>query len=222
MTIRRGRTVGRAVGAATLVLAVAGCTSAAKPAPTRERTVTSTVTATRSPEGADYRPPKASNVAPLPPGSKAPKGEKEGRCPYIRAGLNIDPTSAANVADIEGNRVGRTTLLTDQKPIGCRFYFANPPYDVTADIRPLTFTSAAAAFNAMVLTARAGTSEYTQRNVVRGVTGIGYRTKFGGEHGARDWAFAFATGKVMVVVHTERADTSRNALYLAQAIAGKF
>jgi hypothetical protein len=32
----------------------------------------------------------------------------------------------------------------------------------------------------------------------------------------------FAKGSRMVVVYTQRSDTSRNALYIAQAIAHKF
>ena len=51
--------------------------------------------------------------------------------------------------------------------------------------------------------------------------GICFTTKFFGPDGAEDWAFAFAKGRVMVVVYTQRTDTSRNALYLAQAIAAQ-
>ncbi|MDT4988970.1 MAG: hypothetical protein QOI74_3064, partial [Micromonosporaceae bacterium] len=49
-----------------------------------------------------------------------------------------------------------------------------------------------------------------------------YRTKFFSRDGTQDWAFVFAKGEHMVIIHTQRKDTSRNALYLAQAIAGKF
>ncbi|MDT4910575.1 MAG: hypothetical protein QOI69_3816, partial [Pseudonocardiales bacterium] len=36
------------------------------------------------------------------------------------------------------------------------------------------------------------------------------------------WACVFAKGKVMVLVRTQRKDTSLNALLIAQAIAAKF
>jgi hypothetical protein len=49
-----------------------------------------------------------------------------------------------------------------------------------------------------------------------------YRTKYFGPDGAKDWAFVFAKGNHMVIVHTQRKDTSRNAFYLGRAIAAKF
>jgi hypothetical protein len=57
---------------------------------------------------------------------------------------------------------------------------------------------------------------------VKGVTGICFKTKFFGPDGAKDWAFAFAKGKVLVVIYTQRFDTSRNALYIGRAVAAKF
>lgn len=204
------------------VLALAGCTSSGKAAPSSggTRTMTSTVTSTRD-TGTDFRPPRASSVKPLPPGSKTPKGEKDGICPYIRTGLNQYPTSEPNVANIEGNRIYRTTRLTTLKPIGCRFYFIGPPYNPTADIRPQTFATAEKAYNAMILTARAGRQAMTYPNFAPGVTGISYRTKFDEGEGYKDWAFVFAKAKVVVVVHTSQP-ISANARYLAKAIAAKF
>lgn len=204
------------------VLVTAGCTSSATPAPTggTTRTMTSTVTSTRD-NGTTFVPPKPSEVPPLPPGAKTPKGEKSGTCPYIRTGLNQDPTSKPNVADIEGNRIYRTTRLTTLRPIGCRFYFIGPPYNPTADIRPQTFASAEKAYNAMILTAQAGKQATTYKNFAPGITGISYRTKFDKGEGYGDWAFAFAKGTVVVVVHTSQP-ISANARYLAQAIAAKF
>jgi hypothetical protein len=48
------------------------------------------------------------------------------------------------------------------------------------------------------------------------------RTKFFGPDGNRDWAFVFAKGTVMVVVHTRRKDSSASAFYIGHAIAGQF
>ena len=116
----------------------------------------------------------------------------------------------------------RTTVLTGYKPVGCRFYFIAPPYEATADIRPYTFATATEAYNAMVLVARTGTDPLPEREFVKGATGVAYRTRFFGDDGAQDWAFVFAKDKHMVIIHTQRKDTSRNALYLGQAIAAKF
>jgi hypothetical protein len=74
----------------------------------------------------------------------------------------------------------------------------------------------------MVLMSRTGHNAITERDFVKGLTGISFQTKFNPSDGAGDWAFAFAKGKRMVVVYTQQNDTSRNALYIAQAIAPKF
>ncbi|MEO6885798.1 MAG: hypothetical protein ABI232_05865 [Jatrophihabitantaceae bacterium] len=127
-----------------------------------------------------------------------------------------------NVADIEGDHVYRTTVLTGLKPVGCRFYFYAGAYEAIADIVPTTFTTSVQATNAMILTSRAGTEAIGKKAIVPGVDAVLYRTRFFGEDGARDWACVFAKGKVMVVVHTQRTDTSLNALLLAKAVAPKF
>src|SRR5690348_4397225 len=164
-------------------------------------------------------------VAPLPFGAKTPKGEVERRCPYIRTGLNEDQSyggNGDNVADIEGDRIYRTTVLTGFKPVGCRWYFYAPPYEAIADIEPHRFATARNAHDALVLTARLGTEEISNPSFAPGVDGILYRTTFFGQDGRRDWAFAFAKGRVLVVVHTQRKDTSLNAFLLGQAVVGKF
>jgi hypothetical protein len=183
------------------------------------RTVIQTRTTTLAPT---FTPRPAAPVKPLKPGADPRTGEKDKPCPYIRSGLDEDPTSKPNVADIEGDRIYRTTVTTTHTPVGCRFYFYAPPYEAVAEIRPTTFATATDARDAMILTAQAGTSEITEKGFVAGVDGILFRTKFFGPDGAKDWAFAFAKGKVLVVVYTQRKDTSRNALYLGQAIAAKF
>lgn len=205
------------------VLVLAGCTSSdtpPKPTGGGTRTITSTLTGTRD-TGTGYRPPAASELPNLRPGARPPMGETEGSCPYIRTGLDQDPTSKPNVADIEGNRIYRTTRLTTLTPIGCRFYFYAPPYNPTADIRPQTFPDAQRAYNAMILTARAGRDATTYKNFSAGLTGISYRTKFDKGEGYQDWAFVFVKGRVMVVVHTSQ-NRSASARYFAQAIAAKF
>lgn len=185
--------------------------------------MTRTLTGTRPPTGGPgFTPAPARTVPPLAPGQQPRKGEVDRACPYIRTGLNEGPGGGVNLADIEGDRVYRTTVLTGYKPVGCRFYFYAPPYEAIADIRPRIFDSATSAHNALVLTAQAGTEQVSEPNFVKGVDGIAYRTKFFGADGRKDWAFAFAKGKVLVIVHMQQSDTSRNAFYLGKAIVGKF
>lgn len=207
---------------AALAVLAAGCTSGGKAAPTNGRTVTSTVTSTRPASPAAFTPAPATTVKPLKPGKKPSAGELEKLCPYIRTGVDQDPTGKPNVAEIQGNRIYRTTVLTTVKPVGCRFYFYSGPYEAVADIVPQTFVTPAAAHNALVRTAEAGTNVQSYPNFVSGVDGIGYQTKFFGPDGTKDWAFAFAKGPVLVVVHTEEKTTSQNALFLGKAIVGKF
>jgi hypothetical protein len=206
-------------------LALAACTSSTKAGPpATSNGGASTITHTPTSHPPLYRPPPAAFVKPLPYGAPAPKGEKDHRCPYIRTGLNQDNdySGDVNLANLEGDRVYRTTLLTRYRPVGCRFYFYAPPYEALADIRPYTFPTATDAYNAMVRTAEAGREPIVEKNFVGKLTGISFRTKYFGPDGFRDWAFVFAKGSRMVVVYTQRSDTSRNALYIAQAIAHKF
>ncbi len=206
---------------AALALALAACTSGSRPAPTTS-THTSTVTRTHHvPAPKTYTPAPATTVAPQPAGSKLPKGEVERSCPYIKGGLDSEPTNGPNVADSEGDRVGRITVLTRLRPNGCRFYFSYSPNEAVADILPSTFKTHVAARAAMILTARAGAQPESYPNFVKGVTGISYRTRFYGPDGRRDWAFVFAKGKVMVVVHTQQ-EISFNARAMAKAIVDKF
>jgi hypothetical protein len=208
------------------VVALAACTSSPdKPSGSRppKRTITITQTDTRpATPVATFTPPAPATVRALPPGRDPAKGEKDKACPYIRSGLNEDSGGGVNIADLEGDRVYRTTVLTNYKPVGCRFYFYSGPFEAVADIRPTTFKTPTEAFNAMVRTAQTGYDPIPERDFVKGATGVCYRTKFFGPDGNRDWAFVFAKGKVMVVVHTQRKDTSRNAFYIGKAIAAKF
>src|SRR5437764_14509095 len=117
MPFRRRRAVAGAV------LLLAGCTSGAQPAD--NPVITTTQTLTSSSPAPTYHPVPDRAVAPLPFGASTPKGEVDRRCPYIRTGLNQDNTygGSGNVADIEGDRIYRTTVLTGLKPVGCRWYF---------------------------------------------------------------------------------------------------
>jgi hypothetical protein len=200
---------------------LAGCTRSAPPPQVTTATQTLTATRTATPTGG-FRPEPATSVPPLAPGSAPRKGEKQRRCPYIRTGLDQDSGGGVNLADLEGDRIYRTTVLTRYRPVGCRFYFYAPPYEAVADIRPFRFRTATEAYNAMVLTARSGRHAIPERNLVPGVTGVSFQTRYFGPDGPRDWAFAFAKGNVMVVVYTQRDDTSRNAVYIARAVAAKF
>jgi hypothetical protein len=182
---------------------------------TTTQTVTQTTTAPPS-----YKPLPARAVSPLSPGATPPSGQKEVACPYIASMPSDDPQT--NVGDIDGSRVYRTTVLTTLKPVGCRFYFWSSPYYAVADIVPMTFASAEAAHNAMVLTAEAGKDAIGKPKIQPGVDAVLFRTPFYAEDGDQDWACAFTKGNVMVVIHTDRTDTSLNALELAKAVAPKF
>ncbi len=102
-------------------------------------------------------------------------------------------------------------MLTGYHPVGCRFYFAysygDTRHEAVADILPTTFATAAAAHNALVLTARGGRepaecAELRPRRRRHPVPDA-----FFGPDGTHDWAFAFAKGKVLVVVHTQQNDS---------------
>jgi hypothetical protein len=180
------------------------------------------VTATRTPPPprSTFTPAPARSVAPLVAGARPARGEVEKPCPYIKSTQDQDPKHS--LAVLEGDRVYRTTVLTRLKPVGCRFYFWALPYEAIADILPRRFATATEAYNAMVRTGDAGHQAEGQPNFVPGIDGVLYRTRFFGPDGARDWAFVFAAGRTMVIVHTQRDDIALNALLIARAIARRF
>jgi hypothetical protein len=218
---RRGQRRFAAVVVALAALVLAGCTSSATQPPDSTLTHTRTTTHTVEPPGR-YHPPKPAFRKPLPPGVAPGKHEKDHSCPYIKTGLNVTDDVGPNMANLEGDRVYRNTILTDLHPVGCRFYFYAPPYAAIAEIQPHTFNTATEAHDAMILTARTGHNLITEENFVRGADGICFQTKFFREDGNQDWAFVFAKGKVMVVVYAFQTNTSRNAFYIGKAIAKKF
>lgn len=199
-------------------LVLAACTSATPAPRPSDRTIFETETLTRTPS-VSFTPPVPTSVAPLPPGARPRRGEIEKRCPYI---ASAEQDGSPSVADIVGSHVYRTTVLTTSDPVGCRFYFYADPYRAIADILVRRFATPAAAYAAMVLTGRAGGQPIGKQDLVRGVDGVLFRTRFYGPDGARDWACVFAAGQVLVVVHTQRDDTSFSALELARAVARKF
>jgi hypothetical protein len=210
----------------TLLVAVAllaGCTASGGAGPSSPEVIvsteTSTVTHTASSSPAAFTPAPARSVAPLPPGASPRRGEVEKPCPYIVSSQDQGPHS---LADLEGDRVYRTTVITTSKPVGCRFYFWAPPYQAIADILPRTFGNPTQAHNAMVLTARAGRDPIGHPRLLPGVDAIVYRTRFFGPDGPTDWACVFNKGKVTVIVHTQQSNTSQDALNIARQIAPKF
>ncbi len=174
----------------------------------------STITAS-SPPQSTYHPAPASSVAALGAAdAPMPAGETEGPCPYI---ANQD------VADIEGDHVYRSAVITTTKPNGCRFYFYASPFEAVADIVPMTFPTATDAYNAMIATAKAGTENLGVKDLVPGVDAVLFKTTFFGQDGPdADWACVFAKGTVLVVVHTQQTNVSFNARSLAEAVAPKF
>ncbi|PZS17424.1 MAG: hypothetical protein DLM57_08365 [Pseudonocardiales bacterium] len=201
-------------------LALAACTrSHTQVTTTRDTTVHNTVTSTRSTPRPAFVPKPATAVAPLTPGQSPSAGEVEKPCPYILSSFEQGPNS---MADLEGDRVYRTTVLTATKPVGCRFYFWASPYEAISEITARTFPTSLEAHNAIVLTGQTGTQAEGRRDIVPGVDAVLFRTTFFGPDQARDWACVFAKGKIMVTVRTQRKDTSLNALLIAQAIAAKF
>jgi len=168
-----------ATAVAVSALLLGGCTKS-HPVAT-DTTVTQTVTHTRSAPPGTAVP--VHTVAPLSPGQAPAKGEVEKPCPYIHSNFT---DGTPNVADLEGDRVYRTTVITTTNPVGCRFYFWASPYEAVADILTQRFPSAAQAQAAMLATARAGRSAENVPNLVPGVNGAAYQTSFFGPDGGRD------------------------------------
>jgi hypothetical protein len=198
---------------------LSGCTSNKAPTITTDTTITQKVTSTRPPPAPSFKAQRATSVAPLPPGAAPAVGEVEKACPYILSSQNQGENS---LADLEGDRVYRTTVLTKLVPVGCRFYFWSGPYEAIAEIAPRRFATAQEAHDAMILTAQTGTQVQGYPNLLPGIDAVSYRTAFFGPDGPSDWACVFAKGKTMVVVRTQRKDTSFNARLIAKAIAPKF
>ena len=206
----------RVLVALALVL-LTGCTGGAQTtrgtAATVQITTTETLTRSASAPPPSYVVPRPTVPAGLSPAQKPPAGEVEQTCPYI---ANQD------VANIEGDHVYRSVVLTTLTPPGCRFFFYSTPYNAIADIEPVTFTNPTLAYNAMVATGAAAKGTLAAPGIIAGVDGVTYQTTFFGPDQGTDYACTFAKGNVMVTVHTQQNDVSFNAKALAAAIAAKF
>jgi hypothetical protein len=202
---------------------LAGCVPSRPSAAPSTRTEIETITRTASTSPLPtFTPPPARSVPGLPPGQRPPAGQVEKACPYLPSSPRYYGDPRPNVASIVGSHVLRTTVLTSTSPVGCRFYFYAGPFQAIADVVPRRFASARAAYAAMIATSEAGSDASGHAGLVPGVDAVLYRTRFFGPDGSRDWACVFAAGRVMVVVHTQRDDTSFSALQLARAFAPKF
>lgn len=211
---------GLVIGAA---LVGSACTSnASKPSRTSADSVTGSVTATAavtatgviSGTGPASTPPgrsasRSARSSPTPTHSATPARvrEKPGPCPYL---------SNQREADLEGTRVGRSTVLTST-PVGCRFYDA---YDETQPTMELTihrYATATAAFNRVARTG--GSSAFGTPGI--GAGAVLYRMSFDPADGDRDWACAFAKGTLVVVIKTGQAKSSADARNVARAVVDR-
>lgn len=142
-----------------------------------------------------------------PPMSTPAPQEVDGDCPYL---------SRQDATNIEGNMVGRVTVVTTNPP-GCNFYFAYGDGHMVLKISAQRFADPISANNAMVLAAQAG-------NNADPVAGIGdaavlYQVGFYDLDAAQDWACAFIKGGLLVIVNTDQKFPSFNARAVAEAVA---
>lgn len=221
MITLRGVTSRRKLAAAAFaLLALAGCTSSSgsEAAPGPSDTCTSTAPAETgglAGGGGECVPVTATSPAPTTPSSTQPATtapplapqEVNGDCPYL---------SRQDATDLEGNMVGRVTVVTTDPP-GCNFYFAYGDGHMTLQISTQRFADPIAANNAMVLAAQAGANADP-------ITGIGdaavlYQVGFYDLDAAQDWACAFIKGGLLVIVNTDQKFPSFNARAVAEAVA---
>ncbi|HST49224.1 MAG TPA: hypothetical protein VLJ82_15335, partial [Jatrophihabitans sp.] len=132
--------------------------------------------------------------------------EVAGSCPYI---------GAADFADIEGDRVGRVTVLRS-RPAGCRFYFSYDPSAIVGEITVVQFPTATEAYNAMVESAQNHPEVQSDAGIADGA--VAYQTDL---QGSRTWQCVFAKGTSVVTVRTRQPYPALNAFSLARAIAPK-
>ena len=206
------------VAAASCTVVLAGCTSKSSGGATVDVTNTSTVTHTRTPSVPAVKLKPDTSVAPLPPNAAPAKGEVEKPCPYILSSQDQGPQS---MADLEGDRVYRTTVITTMKPVGCHFYFWAGPYEAIAEIATQQYADPRTARAAMIAAAKVDPQAQGYPSLLPHIDAISYRTRFFGPDGSRDWACVFVKGSLLVKVRTQRSDTSLNAREIAKAIAPK-
>lgn len=195
-----------------LVIALGGCTSggagdSGAPASPGGTTAADALPTGRASAGRPDPPATSRAVESTPNRHTGPVTEKAGVCPYI---------STQRVADIEGNRVGRSTVVTTPEP-GCRFYFMYGDRHLTASISIARLPSATAAFNRVARTR--GSAVFSTPGI--GSAAVLYRTRFYPPDGDRDWACRFAKGTLVVTVHTDQVEPSANARNLARAVVDR-
>lgn len=133
--------------------------------------------------------------------------ETEADCPWI------DNHTAW---DLEGNRVGRSTVLSTDPP-GCRFYFAYDLSQMTMQITTQVFDDPIDAWNAMVTASLAGANPAAAQGIGDGA--VLYQTSFADGPYLNDWACAFTKGRLLVIVNTNQQWPSQDARNVAAAIA---
>ena len=67
-----------------------------------------------------------------------------------------------------------------------------------------------------------GTHATGRPGFVPGVDGILFQTAFFAPDRGKDWAFAFAKGRVLVVIHTQQTNSPLNAELLGKAVVARF
>ncbi|HEV2888062.1 MAG TPA: hypothetical protein VGX49_14200 [Jatrophihabitans sp.] len=157
--------------------------------------------------GAGEQTSPASTVRSTPrPTLSTPGNVREvaGSCPYI---------SAADFADLEGDRVGRVTVL-QSRPVGCRFYFQYDDGAVVGEITIARFGTATEAYNAMVGSAKGHPEVQSDAGIGDGA--VAFQTAL---QGSRSWQCVFARGTSVVTVRTRQPYPALNAFQLARAIS---
>lgn len=207
------------------VLTLAGCSSSSGSTasdPTASPSCLSTgpaVTGGLAGGGGECIPTSVANTTTVPtsaPPTSAPPStstapaapqEVEGVCPYL---------SAADASDIEGNKVGRVTVVSTDPP-GCNFYFAYGDGHMVLKISTQRFTDPIDANNAMVRAAQAGSNADPVAGI--GDAAVLYQVGFYDLDAAQDWACAFIKGGLLVIVNTDQKSPSFNARAVAEAVA---
>ena len=206
----------RRLAAAVLLMALAGCQGGdgASPGSSPGSSAGSTSPASTSPPassqptglgGGAGEQTSAFPTMPHPSLSSAAHRVREvaGTCPYI---------SAKRFADLEGDRVGRVTVL-QSRPVGCRFYFQYDPDTIVGEITVARFGTATEAYNAMVRSARGHPEVQSDAGI--GAGAVAFRTPL---QGNPSWQCVFATGTSVVTVRTRQPYPALNAFLLARAI----
>jgi hypothetical protein len=128
-------------------------------------------------------------------------------------------------------RLARTELvLTGGRPSGCRFFALQHsplhrsehlpgPHQPAIAITSTRYRSSAAARDALVRLARAGTNP--QRAAIGGHEGACFQQAFYPPDRGRDWACAFAHATTLVLVRTVVTSPALTVVEVARVIASK-